>query len=53
VSDGIYTDIRFGLNNEMTSILVLTGETTPDMLMQSDIRPDYVFDSVNELRKYI
>lgn len=52
VGDRLYTDIKFGVNNGMTSVLVLTGETTVDMLFKSDVKPDYVLDSVNELRKY-
>ena len=52
VGDRIYTDIKFGLNNGMTSILVMTGETTYDVLEKSDVKPDYVLPSVNELRKY-
>lgn len=52
VGDRLYTDIKFGINNKMTSVLVLTGETTLKMLNASDIKPDYVLESVNELRKY-
>ncbi len=52
IGDRLYTDILFGINNKMTSILVLTGETTLEMLYASDIKPDYVLESVNELRKY-
>lgn len=52
VGDRIYTDIKFGVNNGMTSILVMTGETTYDVLNASDVKPDYVLESVNELRKY-
>jgi len=51
--DRLYTDIKFGINNEMTSILVLTGETTPEMLVSSDVRPDYVLQSVNDLKGLI
>jgi HAD superfamily hydrolase (TIGR01450 family) len=51
VGDRLYTDIQFGINNKMTSILVLTGETTLEMLHKSDVHPDYVLESVNELRK--
>lgn len=53
VGDRLYTDIEFAINNGMTSVLVLTGETTTDMLMASSTKPDYVFESVNELRKYM
>lgn len=49
VGDRLYTDILFGKNNNMTSILVLTGETTVEMLNESDIRPDIVLDSVNDI----
>jgi NagD protein len=50
VGDRLYTDIKFGVNNKMTSILVLTGETTLEMLHKSDVQPDYVLESVNDLR---
>jgi NagD protein len=52
VGDRLYTDIKFGINNGMTSVLVLTGETDLKMLLESDTKPDYVLESVNELRKY-
>ncbi len=50
VGDRLYTDIRFGVENGMTGILVMTGETTKEMLAESSVRPDYVLDSVNALR---
>ena len=50
VGDRLYTDIKFAVNNGMTGILVMTGETTFDMLKTSDVKPDFVLDSVNELR---
>ncbi len=53
VGDRLYTDIKFGINNNMTSILVLTGETSLEMLNESDIKPSYVLDSVNEIPKLI
>lgn len=49
VGDRLYTDILFGNNNDMTSILVLTGETTIKMLNESDIKPDIVLNSVNDI----
>ncbi len=39
VGDRLYTDIRFGVDNGFTSILVLTGETTREMLETSSIKP--------------
>lgn len=40
VGDRLYTDIQCGINAGLLSVLVLSGETTEDMLHQSDIRPD-------------
>ncbi len=56
VGDRLYTDIALGHNCGLTSILVLSGETTAQELKQSRLKPDYVFPSVKELalkmRKY-
>lgn len=40
VGDRLYTDIQCGINAGLLSVLVLSGETTEDMLHQSDIHPD-------------
>lgn len=45
VGDRLYTDIKCGLNAGAKAILVLSGETTPEMLAQSDIKPDLVLES--------
>ena len=45
VGDRLYTDIKCGLNAGGKAILVLSGETTPEMLAQSDIKPDLVLES--------
>jgi NagD protein len=47
--DRLTTDIAFGRNNGFISILVMTGETTPEMLAASDIAPDIVLNSINEI----
>ncbi|MGI6594255.1 MAG: HAD-IIA family hydrolase [Christensenellales bacterium] len=49
IGDRLYTDILFGINNGMQSILVLSGETTKEMLDASGIKPTYVFDSIVNL----
>ncbi len=49
VGDRLYTDIRFGLNAGLGSILVLSGETTREMLADSDIAPSLVLSSLNDL----
>ena len=52
VGDRLYTDIKFAINNGMTGVLVLSGETTEEMYKESGLDVDYVFSDVNELRKY-
>lgn len=49
VGDRLYTDIAIGVKNGITSILVLTGETTAEDLKGSEIKPDYIFDSLGSL----
>ena len=49
VGDRLYTDIALGVNNGVTSILVLSGETRRADLENSTIKPDYVFSDLGEL----
>ena len=49
VGDRIYTDIRSGVNAGVTTVLVMSGETTYEILEKSDIKPDYVMQSAHEL----
>ena len=49
VGDRLYTDIAIGVNNGITGILVLTGETSIEDLNSSDVRPDFIFGSLGEL----
>ncbi len=49
VGDRLYTDILLGENSNITSVLVLSGETTMDDLERSDINPNYVFNSVKDI----
>ena len=53
VGDRLYTDISVGVNAGAVSVLVLSGETTEDMLQRSEIRPDYVFRSVGEIGEWL
>ncbi|EGO61734.1 HAD-IIA family hydrolase [Acetonema longum] len=50
VGDRLYTDIATGKNAGITSILVLSGETKAEDLARSNIRPDYVFESLGALK---
>ncbi len=49
VGDRLYTDMQMAKNAGITSILVLTGETTEADLAGSPVQPDYVFPSLAEL----
>lgn len=49
VGDRLYTDILFGINNGLQSVLVFTGETTREMFAASGIRPTYVLDGVRDI----
>jgi len=49
VGDRLYTDIALGVNNNLKSVLVLTGETTTDMLARSELKPTLTLKSINEL----
>lgn len=49
VGDRIYTDVKTGINAGVTSVLVLSGETTAEDCEKSDITPDYVLNSVKDI----
>jgi HAD superfamily hydrolase (TIGR01450 family) len=53
VGDRLYTDIRLGNNFGYSSILVLTGETTADMLKNSPDKPTIVLNSVADFLEFI
>lgn len=53
VGDRLYTDIAVAVNAGAASVLVLSGETTREMLCTSPIKPDFVFNSVLELLDYL
>ena len=49
VGDRLYTDVACGTRNGARGILVMTGETTPDMLAESSFSPDAVFPSLGAM----
>ena len=53
VGDRIYTDIKSGLNAGCKAILVMSGETTPEILEASDDKPDLVLESGAEILEQI
>ncbi|MDD3831542.1 MAG: HAD-IIA family hydrolase [Clostridia bacterium] len=49
VGDRLYTDIQFAINNSFLSVLVLSGETSIDMLNASGLTVDYCLPSIAQL----
>ena len=49
VGDRIYTDVKSGLNAGITGILVLSGETTREILEASDDKPHLVLEDASEI----
>ena len=53
VGDRIYTDVKSGLNAGAKGILVMSGETTPEILEASPDRPDLVLADAGEIIDYL
>jgi len=53
IGDRLYTDIRMAVNSGMLGVLVLSGETTRDMLQKSTDQPHLVVNSVADLTMYL
>lgn len=49
VGDRLYTDIETGLRSGMLSILVMSGETTEEMLAASETKPHLKFDWLKDM----
>lgn len=49
VGDRIYTDVKSGLNAGVTGILVMSGETTPEILEQSPEKPHLILSDAGEI----
>lgn len=49
VGDRIYTDVKCGLNAGITGILVMSGETTQEILDRSVDKPDLVLRDAGEI----
>ena len=49
VGDRVYTDIKSGINAGCVTVLVLSGETTLEILQESADKPDYCLESGADL----
>lgn len=53
IGDRLYTDIRMAVESSMVSVLVLSGETTEDLLRSSPWQPQLVAESVADLIEHL
>ena len=53
IGDRIYTDIKSGLNAGITGILVMSGETTEEILEKSEDKPHFVLQDASEILPYL
>ena len=53
IGDRIYTDIKSGLNAGCQTVLVMSGETTYEILDKSADKPHYVMESAAELLRLL
>lgn len=53
IGDRIYTDIRSGVNAGANTILVLSGETTREILGSSEVKPTHVMQDAGEILRYL
>ena len=53
IGDRLYTDVQTGINAEITSVIVFSGETTPKDYQESSIRATYSFNSVKDMIEII
>ncbi len=53
IGDRIYTDVKSGLNAGVLSILVMSGETTQEILDASEDKPDLVLKDASEITKVL
>ncbi len=51
VGDRLYTDIATGKNAGVDAVCVLSGEATLSDIEEGDIKPDFLFRDVKEIRE--
>lgn len=53
VGDRLYTDIKVGINAEVDTLCVLSGESSLEDINNSTYKPTYILDSVKDLPKLL
>lgn len=49
VGDRLYTDIACGINGDVDTCVVFTGEATPGDIIDTPFKPTYAFDTIKDL----
>jgi ribonucleotide monophosphatase NagD (HAD superfamily) len=49
IGDRLYTDIKMGADNPLTTVLTLQGETTIEMANASSIKANYIITSLEQI----
>ena len=52
VGDRLDTDLMFGINNGFYSMTVLSGESTINDVENNKVKPDFVLNSLNDIKNY-
>lgn len=53
VGDRLYTDIACGINGEVDTCVLFTGEAKPEDMVDTEYPADYAFENVKELLKSV
>ena len=53
IGDRIYTDVKSGVNAGTLAVLVMSGETTKEILDKSDVKPDIVLEDASEIMETV
>jgi HAD superfamily hydrolase (TIGR01450 family) len=53
IGDRLYTDIKIAENREITSVLVLSGETKRDFYENSTIKADIIINNITDLKDFL
>lgn len=51
IGDRLDTDVQFGINGGLKTILVLSGVTTQEIADKSHIKPDFILNSIVDLKR--
>ena len=53
IGDRLYTDIRMGNEAGVTTICVLSGETSREMIENSEYKPDIILNKATDLIRFL